>query len=109
MPAGVRYYRLAPGDGAFNPITIPGTNRTYSAAVGSYALVPEMDRETVDGAGWTILSGGYRGSDQGTTAQRPALTAVPPGFQYYDTTLSALVVALGPKTGWANVNTGAIV
>ena len=103
----VRLYRLAPGDGALNPITIPGTNRTYSAAVGGFALVPEPDRQTVDNAGWVLLSGAY-GSDVGTTAARPALTSVVPGFHYYDTTLSALLVALGPKTGWANVLTGAI-
>lgn len=108
----VRNYRMAPGDGALNPITIPGTARTYSAAVGSYVVVPDFDWITVDNAGWVALNGNNdMGSDVGTTAQRPSQTVNPvaPGFQFYDTSLSTVVVALGPKTGWANINTGAIV
>ncbi len=108
----VRTYKMAPGDGAVNPITIPGTNRTYKAAVGSFALVPDFDWMTVDNSGWVALAGNNdMGTDVGTTAQRPSQTVnpVPQGFQYHDTTLSAVVVALGPKTGWANIFTGAIV
>ena len=110
--ATIRNYRVAPGDGALNPITIPGTTRTYSAVVGSFALVPIFDWQTLGNAGWVTLHGrNNRGGDVGTTAQRPSQTIdpVPAGFQYIDTTLGALIVALGPKSGWANAITGAIV
>ena len=108
----VRNVRMAPGDGALNPITIPGTKRTYSAAVGSFVLAPDFDASVMESAGWVGLYGSSPAfGDTGTTAQRPSQTInpVPKGFQYADTTLSVVVVALGPKTGWANIFTGAIV
>ena len=53
----VKYHRMAPGDNAVNPITIPGTNRTYSAATGSFAVVPNFDRQVLGTAGWVALHG----------------------------------------------------
>lgn len=98
---------LVPGDSALNPITIPGTKRTYSGAVGSLTSVPDFDAIILRNTGWVAVNAGNMGGGSGPTASRPAYPAINPGFQYNDTTLSAQVVYVGPKSGWVRADSGA--
>ena len=107
---GFRTYRMVPGDTIVNPITIPGTNRTYKCAQGAAIDVPDFDYQVLDSVGWVPTHGtGSAGGDVGPTSGRPDRTTVSTGFQFMDTTLNAVVVFAGYKTGWVHAVTGAIV
>ena len=97
--------QLIPGDGAPSPMTSPGTKRTYSGSVGAFTAVPDFDAGILRSAGWVSSAAENAGTDSGTTAQRP--TNASPGFRYHDTTLGALVVFVGKKSGWVHTSTAA--
>lgn len=95
---------IMPADGAPNPFTIPGTTRTYRCAAGSSISVVGDDAFLLRNAGWVCASRAtVLGS--GATASRPANALA--GQAYDDTTIGALVIYGGPKTGWLHHSTGA--
>jgi hypothetical protein len=95
---------VMPADGAPNPFTIPGTTRTYRCAAGSSLSVVGDDAIILRNAGWVSASGAaIIGS--GPTSVRPSNPII--GQAYNDTTIGAIVIYGGPKTGWLNHSTGA--
>jgi hypothetical protein len=103
---------VMPGDNAANPITIVGTRRTYRCNTGSSIAVPGEDANILCSSGWVSSSFQRAGANgvaaAGTTAQRPT-RGILPGQVYQDTTVGALIVWGGPKTGWLHHQTGASV
>jgi hypothetical protein len=81
-------------------ITVNGRN--YSGSPGSVADIPDMDAQVLGANGWVKVA------SSGTTAQRPTATSAPvnaaPGTQYWDVTLSKLVVFDGKN--WRDPATG---
>lgn len=102
-------HTLVPGDNALNPITIPGTARKYAGALGSITQVPDFDSLILRNAGWVATNVGNYGGSAGPTSGRPLWPAINPGFEYVDTTLNVVAVFVGPKSGWVNAVTGAVV
>jgi hypothetical protein len=92
-----------PGDGAANPFTIPGTSRKYSCNAGSAISVVGEDAQLLGGQGWVFLATTF---GAGPTSARP--TSPLKGHTYLDTTLNALLVYGGPKSGWLHHSTGAM-
>jgi hypothetical protein len=96
---------VMPGDGAENPFTIPGTARKYSCTAGSAISVVGEDAAILRNVGWIGAGPGTRITHSGPTTARP--TPDLPGEGYVDTTVNAIVIWGGPKTGWLNAATGA--
>lgn len=95
---------VMPADGAPNPFTIPGTSRTYRCTAGASIAVVGDDAIVLRNAGWVSASGAaIVGS--GATSGRPTAALV--GQAYCDTTIGALVIYAGKKTGWLHHATGA--
>lgn len=102
---------VMPGDGAANPYTIPGTTRRYQCAAGATISVPGEDANILCSIGWVCGAfqkvGASGALASGTTAQRPT-TGISPGATYNDTTVGAMIVWGGPKTGWLHHITGGV-
>lgn len=96
---------IMPGDNAVNPFVVPGSNISYSCAAGSQIGVPVFHADLMIGVGWVNALGHYGAS--GTTAQRPSSPYK--GQTYLDTTVNAVIVFAGPKTGWLRSTSGASV
>jgi hypothetical protein len=95
---------IMPADGAPNPFTIPGATRTYRCSPGASITVVGDDAIILRNVGWLSASGAaVIGS--GSTSGRPANALI--GQAYNDTTIGALVIYGGPKTGWLHHSTGA--
>ena len=95
---------VMPADGAPNPFTIPGTTRAYRCSPGSSISVVGDDAIILRNAGWVSASGAtIVGS--GATSGRPIKALI--GQAYNDTTIGALVIYAGKKTGWLHHATGA--
>jgi hypothetical protein len=94
-----------PGDGAANPFTIPGTNRTYRCTAGSAISVVGEDANILRSQGWIAAGPGTRIVHSGATTARP--THPDSGEAFVDTTVNAIVIWGGPVTGWRNPATGA--
>ena len=97
---------IMPADGAPNPFTIPGTTRSYRCSAGASISVVGDDAIILRNAGWVSATGAaVIGS--GATSGRPSNALV--GQAYNDTTIGALVIYGGKKTGWLHHSTGASV
>lgn len=96
---------IMPGDGAANPFTIPGTSRRYSCSAGSAITVPGEDAQMLRMQGW-VGAKNARMRGEGPTSARPASYDMLQGQTFNDTTVGALVIYGGPKTGWLNSLTG---
>jgi hypothetical protein len=75
---------LPPADGLRPSFTVPGTLRSYTAALGAFVDAPDFDALVLRSNGWTQMAGSV-----GTTAQRPAAPAR--GVSYFDTTLAVTI------------------
>ena len=102
------YRMMPPAIVAGGPVTsqqnMTVNGRTYAGAPGSVLDVPDMDGAVLAANSW------IRVANSGTTAQRPTSTNAPfraaPGAQYWDTSLSKMVIYDGitwrdPATGSA--------
>lgn len=96
---------VMPGDNAPNPFTIPGTGRTYRCAAGSSIVVNGDDAILLKNAGW-IGAVANAPAGAGPTSSRPT-SGLNIGAAYHDTTVGAVVLWGGPKTGWVHHSTGA--
>jgi hypothetical protein len=97
---------VMPGDGAVNPFTIPtvGPSRTYSCAPGAAITVPGEDAQMLRSHGWVGAKNAQM-LGEGPTFARPVY--VLQGQTFNDSTVGALVIYAGSKTGWLNSLTGA--
>jgi len=95
---------VMPADGAPNPFTIPGTTRVYKCSSGSSISVVGDDAIILRNAGW-ISANTAAIIGAGPTSGRPTNALI--GQAYNDTSIGALVLYGGPKTGWLNPSTGA--
>jgi hypothetical protein len=105
-----------PADGAFSTsgvakYTIPGTTRTYTCALGSAISVVGEDAEIMRTQGWVGVQNAKM-KYSGPTTNRPGSpgavdSIIYQGQAYLDTTVNAVVIYGGPKTGWLNAATGA--
>jgi hypothetical protein len=88
------YRMLPPAVFAGQPVTSQQTlvvnGRTYSGAPGTVVDVQDFDARILGSNGWVEVAA------SGTTAQRPTATSAPlsaaPSVQFWDTTLSKLIV-----------------
>jgi hypothetical protein len=103
-------YRMLPpavfaGQPAIGQQSMTVNGRSYAGVPGAVLDVPDMDARILGANGWVEVCA------SGTTAQRPTSTSVPlsaaPSVQYWDTTLSKLVVYDG-KT-WRDPSNGSAV
>ena len=100
------YRMLPPTVVAGQPVTsqtnMAVNGRTYAGAPGSVADIPDMDAQVLAANGWVKVAA------SGATAARPTATSAPvsaaPGVQFWDTTLSKLVVFDGKN--WRDPATG---
>jgi hypothetical protein len=103
------YRMLAPavfaGQPAISQQNMTVNGRNYAGAPGTVLDVPDMDARILGANGWVEVAA------SGTTAQRPTATSAPlsaaPSVQFWDTTLSKLIVFDG-KT-WRDPATGSAV
>ena len=97
---------VMPSDAAQNPFTIPGTTRKYSCPVGSSIVVNGDDALVLQNVGWL---GGKLNTPVGAgpTSGRPT-SGLYIDMTYHDTTVGALLIYAGPKTGWVHHSTGAV-
>ena len=100
------YRMMPPAIVAGGPITSQTSmvvnGRSYAGSPGSFFDIPDQDAQVLGANGWVKIA------PSGATAARPTATSAPvnaaPGVQFWDTTLSKLVVFDGKN--WRDPATG---
>ena len=100
------YRMMPPAVVAGGPVTSQSSmvvnGRNYSGSPGSVADIPDMDAQVLGANGWIKIA------PSGATAARPTATSAPvnaaPGTQFWDVTLSKLVVFDGKA--WRDPSNG---